>query len=612
MSRQHLTLAAPQSEPPCELIHGFAHESLEALDHVEALVNALRVSLDAGPEVASAPGLNSQVILPEVLRALHTLRSNAATLHLHAVHQVAQACEGAVDQVSRLGMPPSHELLALLSEALVGLKLFCLRLLSQTPETTASGPEDSNDLRNLQALEQRLLRASQSLRRGEDVPAPLIGELLVSEGNLRREDLDRVLELQQQPTGALLVALGLTTPAQLESALARQPVGHARPQLRLDARRLEAFQELTTGLLMSCARLQQTSGHPPDPALLEVRRLSRSVWTELQQLRQAPIGPLLERLASVAQDIAQRQGRPIEVQIEGGNLEYEAEYAVVLNSILPHAIRNALDHGIEPPATRRRNGKSAHGRLLLKAFRAGKRLHLVVADDGAGFDLEALSQRAQQLHVPDSAQKPAPDCFEMLFAHGFTTKNSAGPLSGRGVGLGAMREAVVRLGGQLWIANGEHAGAELHITLPTAAGTLDGMAFISNGLHYLVPAESVVEFSRPTKNQCRSLRGPTLYLPLRGEMLPLVWIETALGRAPSRTPLWESLVVVVNVKERNFGLVVHELLGPQRIPAVLSQMASQDGVAGRVVLDQGDVAEVLELEQLFYHLSDSLLDSSAL
>lgn len=616
MARPHLTIAAPPRDQPMDLQEAFAQESLDNLEQLDGLIAHLQVEP------------NQPHLLHALLRPLHTMRSNAATLQLTNIHRLSQSMESLVDHFCRNHTVPDQSILELLLSTCTHLKLHFLQLLPSTPSWNTRGntpegapsalPPNSAPIAStsgpaLQAaqllLEQQLERAVMELTRGLTPQSPPIGELLVARGELSRQDLDRVLELQQQPTGALLVALGLSTPEQIAAALALQPVGPGRPHLRVDARRLEAIQELTSQLLMSSARLEVLAPLLSVPGkLTEVRRLARHLWNELQQLRMTSLGPLFERLADVAKQIASRTGRQLEVNMEGGELKIEAEYMVVLNSILPHAIRNAVDHGIETPADRQKVGKDVVGRVTLRAWRMAQELHIVIADDGAGLDLPALGSRARELKVADTSAIPGTQRYDMLFADGYTTRSTPGHYSGMGVGLSAIRETIQKLGGRIWIDGKSGCGAELHLVLPTKIEALDALVVRSNQLAYVLPASAVLEFVRPTRAQCRELRAPTPSISVRGTAIPLVWLEAALGRCPSSTPLWERLVVLVSLTgmhsgpgtvppqpAESWGLVVDDLEGTQRLPNLLTSMEGTNGLCGQVVLEDGSVAEVLDL-----------------
>lgn len=637
MSRPHLTLAAAPKEEPFNLLEAFAEESLDGLEQMDEALRILRQHPD-----------NTQ-LFTTMLRHLHTIRTNAATVQLPHIQRLSQWMEAIADHFSRTHLPPDASQLEMLTQGCSHLKLLCLPLLGRPSSSqsaqkvnavtsrspSANGPfgaagtgnpapgPGSLPVRNSQLgnstldaaqllLEQRLQRLLTELTQGGDPQSPPIGELLVARGELSRQDLDRVLELQQQPTGALLVALGLSTPEQIASALALQPQGPGRPHLRVESQRLESLQALTSHLLLECARLEVLAPLLSAPGkLTEVRKLARYLWNELQQLRMTSLEPLFERLSDVARQVAEQTGRELDVSVEGGELKVEAEYMIVLNSVLPHAIRNAVAHGIEIPSIRAERGKDVRGRLLLRAWRVDQELHIVISDDGAGLDLETLAHRARELHVPDTSGASGPARYEMLFSDGFTTRTNPADDAGMGVGLAVIREAIQRMGGRVWIDGNQTRGADLHLVLPTRIEALDGLVVRSNQLAYVLPASAVVEFVRPTRTQCRELRGPTPMLMVRGTPIPIVWLEAALGRSPSATPLWERLVVLVSLQPlvqgaatqegeavQSWGLVVDELAGPQRLPNLLTAGEHANGLCGQVVLEDGSVAEVLDLTTL--------------
>jgi two-component system chemotaxis sensor kinase CheA len=695
MSRPILKLA-PALEESLSLTEGFALEGLEALETIEATL----LQLEQRPL--------DHDLYPRILRPIHTLRSNAATLELMHLHGLILRMEGMVDWLHRSRLQADRADVALLLETVDRLRERCHELLgdrrsrerglegaaagarpgmTRVPGATVGAPragtgssiddgapfpaatsygdgdpsnaatsygdgdpshavassgDDSrpshaasspftNGAPTLAAvvsssddggpshaiagpasadadavLESRLEVAWRRLRSGAAEETAPIGELLVQQGDLRREDLDRALELQNQPTGALLIALGLARPEHVEAALARQR--HAGPlhvSIRVEARRLDRLTELATSLLATCSTLDASSRHaaPPPlaPGLPEVRRLARLLWGEVTTLRRTPLLGLFQRLQRSARDLAAHLGTPIEVSFRGEAIELEVEYVEALSTVLTHAVRNALCHGIEPPDERRRAQKPPAGRLTFTASREHDEVTLVLADDGRGLDPGRIGARARALGLRDTTGLPAPHRWDVLLEPGFTTVEAPDALSGRGIGLNTVREAVERLKGRVWIESAPGLGTGVVIKLRTRVGFADGIVVMASGSRFVLPAEAVLEYVRPTRARCIEMTGPSPCLPLRGTEVPLVWLAPRLGRCPPQLPLWECLVVIVAVRDMPMGLVVDDLVGPQQVPLVPSAAGSAvPGLAGRVVLEDGEAAELLELEALFH------------
>jgi two-component system chemotaxis sensor kinase CheA len=231
------------------------------------------------------------------------------------------------------------------------------------------------------------------------------------------------------------------------------------------------------------------------------RKRLRDVWETLAQevssFDSVPVQPLLDRHAAAAADLAKELGKEIEVSATADDVELAAEVIDTLNTALVHTIRNAVDHGIEMPDERRAGGKSAAGSLRIRGVYAEDSVEFVVADDGAGVDLGRVRARAREkrlLTETEAARASEGQLIEILFQPGFSTRDLADAVSGRGIGMDAVRASTAQLGGHVVLETLPGAGTTVTVSLPQRRGSIEVRTFTAEGAPTLlaVPATAAV------------------------------------------------------------------------------------------------------------------------
>jgi chemotaxis protein histidine kinase CheA len=234
----------------------------------------------------------------------------------------------------------------------------------------------------------------------------------------------------------------------------------------------------------------------------EARTRVRECWTSLLDAASAvsrtPLNPLLASNATMARELAVDLGKRVEVRITGGEIAVTPETSEVIGILVVHALRNAIDHGIELPSVRTHAGKHPAGIIRIAVSRDGDRIKVSISDDGAGIDLERARTRAVErgLLSPDvAAQTTLEQISDALFLPGFTTRDSLTPISGRGIGLNAGHAAVTGHGGTLRIERGSTGGLKLLCEVPDIRGTVEVVTFEGSrsGTRFAVPAVAVRE-----------------------------------------------------------------------------------------------------------------------
>ena len=340
-------------------------------------------------------------------------------------------------------------------------------------------------------------------------------------------------------------------------------------------------------------------------ALEALERVGRRLRDATLELRMVPVEELFVRFPRVVRDLAGRAGKQVALRIEGEETQLDRTIVERLFDPLVHLVRNALDHGLEPPEGRRAAGKPPVGRLTIAAGHEGDRVTIRVEDDGRGLDRAAVLRKgvARGLLPPGTAADD-PRVSALIFEPGFSTRDQVGELSGRGVGLDVVRDTIRGLRGSVTLRSAEGRGTTFLIRLPLTLAMIDGLLVEADGGRYVAPIGQVEECVALTADDAVTTMGRPAAV-VRGDLVPLVSLRGALGAAaPGGVP---QELLLTRHAERRVGVAVDRLLG--RVQAVIQPLdqglAPLRRYSGATILGDGSVCLVLDLAALVAEARDA-------
>ena len=334
-----------------------------------------------------------------------------------------------------------------------------------------------------------------------------------------------------------------------------------------------------------------------------LRRRLQLLHATAIEIRIVPIDTAFSRLPRIVRALAREQGKDVELVLEGREVRVDKAVVDRISEPLMHMVRNAIDHGIEHPAEREAGGKSRRARLTLSATQVGGQVHVVVADDGRGLDAQRILTRAveRKLLTEDEASSWSTEAIHRLvFAPGFSTAAVVSETSGRGVGMDVVLTEVQRLGGEIGIDSVAGRGARFTMRLPLTAATQVAVLVRAGGQCLAIPERSVSLAAEVTRESLGQVDGKASFT-LRGEDVPVVSLGSLLWPSDSPSPATDlARLIVVTHNERSVALEVEQVLRRQDLLLlrVHPALASCPGVAGASVLGDGEVALLLDIEQL--------------
>lgn len=315
----------------------------------------------------------------------------------------------------------------------------------------------------------------------------------------------------------------------------------------------------------------------------------------VMEIRMIPVGQLFEKMSRIVRKISREQGKKVELKMFGAETELDKLIIEDISDPVMHIIRNAVDHGIEPPDERARQGKDERGTIRLSSFQKGNHVVIDVEDDGRGIDLARVKSKALEKGIIANVDAVSDrDALEFLFLPGFSTSDRVSEISGRGVGMDVVRNNIAAVSGMVDIDSRPGAGCRVSITLPITLAIIKALIIASTGRTYAIPITSVQETIMVERRDVLTVERKEV-IQLRDATLPLLhlgrFFEIAGGGAPD-----SFYVVVVGVAEKRLGIVVDDLLGQQDIviKSIGETFKGFSGISGAA--DLGDQRTILVLD----------------
>jgi two-component system chemotaxis sensor kinase CheA len=337
-------------------------------------------------------------------------------------------------------------------------------------------------------------------------------------------------------------------------------------------------------------------------ALDEMSQHIRDLADAAPSIRAQPLRVVFQRFGALVRDLEKSTGKRIRLEIHGEATEIDKTVVERLSEPLTHLIRNSVDHGIEKPEERIAAGKDPVGLLRLSAEQRGTHVAIELSDDGAGINRpRVLGKAIERGLVAAGAALADQEIDELLFLPGFSTAESVTSISGRGVGMDAVRQTIAEMGGQVSLVSRPGLGTTFTLSLPLSLAILDAMVTVVGLQSYLIPISAIVESLRPAPSMIVRMDSRHPLLAWRGSMLRVLALGEAFSVAGAQTdPTRAILVVVKPAGGELVALQVDDLIGQE--PVVVKSLERNyrkvRGVSGATILGDGRPALILDLPSL--------------
>jgi two-component system chemotaxis sensor kinase CheA len=384
---------------------------------------------------------------------------------------------------------------------------------------------------------------------------------------------------------------------------AAAPSKRTSSTVRVDAERLDALMHLMGELVVDRTAVESLAQEAQLPALTEavagLTRSSQALQALVMQVRMIPVEAVFMRFPRLVRDLSTKLGKHVDLVLTGTETELDRTVVDALGDPLVHLVRNSLDHALEPPDERRAAGKSETGTIEISARHAGGNVVITVRDDGRGIDPERVARKAVARGLIAEEQAGVVDmqwAIDLLFTAGFSTAEQTSDISGRGVGMDAVRTQIRELGGAVMMTSEPGSGTSVQIRLPLTLAIMPALLTQSGDTPFAIPLERVERTLNLAQQTVRSVTGQRM-LVLGDGVLPLIDLADALGY-PARAG--GDHVVLVRGAERRIALVVDQLVGQRELVTRPLPAAVGDDLAlsGGAVLADGSIALIVDCDAL--------------
>jgi two-component system chemotaxis sensor kinase CheA len=543
----------------------------EAAEHLQAMSTGL---LDLERDI---PAARRGQCVEEMFREAHSLKGAARAVDLADIESVCQVMESLFAAVKRGAQTLSAAHVDALHEAVDLLA----RLIPRADGST------TRDWTGVQRLVARLQSVGEDDAsppepyepRGGEAPAP------------GPQDAAAVVDVLA-PTATVRIATdkleAMVFRAEEMRAAKLQAAGHAA-QLRTVAREAGPLQARLDALATKAERHQRALGAAADGLLDDVKAMLV-----------LPVSSVLELLPKMARDLSRQQGKTVQVQASGTDIEIDRRILQDLREPLVHLVRNAIDHGIEPPELRRGAGKPETGTLTL-AFtqQGGSRIEIVVSDDGAGIEAARVRDAAEAAGMRPANDSPS-EALQLVFQSGVSTAPEVTELSGRGLGLAIVRDKVERLGGVVSVESQPGRGTAFRMVLPLSLATFRSVQVRVGPHAFFLPTTHVEQALRLKEGAIRRVENRET-LVWQGAVVPLVALADVLGLPPQEGAAdGEAQAVLLHAAGQRIAFRVDAVLGEQEVMAkpLGPLLARLRHIASVTVLGDGGLAPILHAADL--------------
>lgn len=372
--------------------------------------------------------------------------------------------------------------------------------------------------------------------------------------------------------------------------------------IRVTTKQVDTIMNLVGELVIGKSRLLQLA---QDYGIQEIKEavdtLGKSIarlQDEILRFRMVKLEKVFSKFPRIVRDLSRKFGKKVEVEIRGEDTELDKSILDEISEPLIHLIRNAVDHGIEKPEERIKSGKSDTGKITITAYNERGNVIIEVEDDGRGINFEKIRSKAIEkgLISSDEAEKATNEqLLNLLFVPGFSTAEEVTDISGRGVGLDAVKTVVERLGGRIKILSEKGKGTKVTISLPPTVAIIRALIVKVGTEFYAIPLSNVLK-AVSVKGNLETLQGQKI-LYVRNEIIPAVWLRDLFGIGGKTL---EEVAVIVDKEGEKVALIVDSILDRQEIviKPLGGYLSKIRGISGFTVLGNGRIIPVLDITTL--------------
>ncbi len=619
------TVAQPDTESPgdnpdfdhmprdadTELIAEFIGEGSDLISSAEEAL----LSLEIDPEDIESVG--------KVFRAFHTVKGTSAFLELALLSEFGHHAESLLSRVRdgeiRYGggyADLSLRALDMIKELMSGVQA----ALSGQPLLK---PQGYDELVKLLADPE----AAGISEETDDVATPRVGDMLVAQGKIAREQIEEVAEkYPDEKLGVAVVKSKAASTKDVGQALRAQKRINSgqrvvESSVRVSTQRLDRLIDMVGELVIAHSMVAQdylvadSDNHELAKKVSHTSKIVRELQDIGMSMRMVPLKATFNKMARLVRDVSRKVAKNVHLVTEGEDTEIDRNLVNIINDPLVHMVRNAVDHGIESPEQRAQSGKPEYGTVQLLAYHSAGSVVVEIRDDGQGLNRDVLLAKAREKGLigdsADSNERTFTDreVFNMIFEPGFSTAQVVTDVSGRGVGMDVVKKNIESLRGQVEIKSEYGRGSVFKMSLPLTLAIIDGMVVRVGSETYVIPTVSIIRSIKPDPDDLSTVFNQGEMVTLQGSLIPLYRMARLYHIEDAQQNPDDAVVVIVEDEERQAGLLVDELIGRQQvvIKSLGETMKDIPGISGGAIMPDGRVGLIIDVGGLVKLANDGLV-----
>jgi len=603
-----------------EIIGEFITEAEESLDRIEPLF----VELEQKGE--------DNELINDIFRSMHTIKGAAGFLGYQLIVDVAHSSENIMKKLREGEIALSKELMDVILKSIDMLRL----LLSHIKEKDGIEEDVSPLVQELDSTLSTAMSGGESAKPESPEPAavqtPEVEVKTVTETTTAQSEPEEVVEAPQvtpatteeeqqvQQPGPVTEPVKAETPAKESKPATTAPPkdpgqklkDKSAQNLRVDVERIDKVMDLAGEVVLVRNRLlnlstyfdQKYNNDPQSESLTETVSFLDRVTSEMQlavmRIRMQPIKKVLGKFPRFVRDMSATLDKDVELVITGESTEVDKTVIEHIGDPLTHILRNSIDHGLESTEERVAKGKPSKGTVKIDIYQKGNQVVIEISDDGKGLDIEKLKKKAVEkgLITPDEAAKMTDEAAsDLIFMAGFSTKEVATELSGRGVGMDVVNNNISMLNGYVEITTEKNVGSTFRICIPLTLAIIQALMVEVSGEKYAIPLSPIEETLKVSSDEIDNVSGQNV-LVIRDKVCPLFELNDLLHTGGNgKNSDDHKYIIVISMGDKKYCIAVDKLLGQEEV--VIKTLEGIDSsssfVLGATITGDGKVVFILDV-----------------
>jgi two-component system chemotaxis sensor kinase CheA len=566
-----------------EIINDFIVESSELIEKV--IQDIVTIEENHDDEVVNG-----------IFRAVHTVKGTSSFLGFNSLAGLAHKGEDLLGMVRKGEIKINKEIADALLEA--------LDLMKSMMESIKDKGVDEGDASSI----------INELERLGNVEKKMLGEILVEEKVLTKNELEAVLEKQKvdqdKKIGEIVVEEKLITEGQLNNILTKQKTQHKDDQtVRIDVKKLDELMNLVGELVLGKNRLimvktlakRGSENNSVMDNLEEVSNYIEVITNDLQlsimKARLVPMSKVFNKVPRMVRDLCNEFKKDIGLKISGEETELDRSLIESLHDPLIHIIRNSVDHGVETPEDRRHAGKEEKGQLSISAYNEGNHVIIEIFDDGKGINVQAVKEKVKEKGIMGESEinnLSDKDVMNLVFIPGLSTAKKLSSVSGRGVGMDVVKTNIEKMNGQVYIDSEQGKWTKLIIKLPLTLAIMRALIVKIAEEFYAIPLSNVIELVKIKEGLTKSVDKNEV-LMLRDSIVPILDMSKVFLSEDNNGH--GGYLVICRIGEKTIGVKVQSVIGQEEvvIKPLGEFMGNVNGVGGATIRGDGKVILILDI-----------------